>query len=72
MSDYKHFRKTIKAAFAQRRKNVKNCLLSGGFSKEAVQKSLDTLGIAENTRGEAISIEMFGKLSEELIKNETN
>lgn len=70
LSDYKHFRKTVKAAFSQRRKNVKNCLLSGGFSKEAVQKSLDTLGITENTRGEAISIETFGKLSEELIKNE--
>lgn len=70
LSDYKHFRKTIKAAFAQRRKNVKNCLLSGGFSKENVQKSLDNMKITENTRGETISIEDFGKLSEELIKNE--
>ena len=69
LSDYKHFRKTIKAAFAQRRKNVKNCLLSGGFSKENVQKSLETLNISENTRGETISIEDFGKLSEELLKN---
>lgn len=67
LSDYKHFRKTIKAAFSQRRKNIKNCLLSGGFSKEAVQKSLETLGITENTRGETISIEDFGKLSEELL-----
>lgn len=70
LSDYKHFRKTIKSAFAQRRKNVKNCLLSGGFSKENVQKSLENMGITENTRGETISIEDFGKLSEELIKNE--
>lgn len=69
LSDYKHFRKTIKAAFSQRRKNVKNCLLSGGFSKENIQKSLDELNITENTRGETISIELFGKLSEELIKN---
>lgn len=69
LSDYKHFRKTIKAAFSQRRKNIKNCLLSGGFSKESVQKSLETLGITENTRGETISIEDFGKLSQELIKN---
>lgn len=69
LSDYSHFRKTIKAAFSQRRKNVKNCLLAGGFSKENIQKSLDSMNITENTRGETISIEDFGKLSEELIKN---
>lgn len=67
LSDYKHFRKTAKAAFSQRRKNIKNCLLSGGFSKESIQKSLEALGITENTRGETISIENFGKLSEELL-----
>lgn len=69
LTDYNHFRKVIKAAFSQRRKNVKNCLLSGGFSKENIQKSLENLKISENTRGETISIEDFGKLSEELIKN---
>lgn len=69
LSDYSHFRKTIKAAFAQRRKNVKNCLLSGGFMKENIAKSLENLEITENTRGETISIEKFGELSEELIKN---
>lgn len=69
VSDYSHFRKTIKASFAQRRKNIKNCLLSGGFLKETIQKSLDNLGFSENTRGETLSIQDFGKLSEELIKN---
>lgn len=69
LSDYSHFRKTIKAAFSQRRKNIKNCLLSGGFLKENISKVLDSLGITENTRGETISIEKFGELSEELIKN---
>lgn len=69
LTDYKHFRKTVKAAFSQRRKNIKNCLISGGFSKENIQKSLIALQISENTRGETISIEDFGKLSEELIKN---
>lgn len=72
LSDYKHFRKTVKAAFSQRRKNIKNCLLSGGFSKENIQKSLENLNISENTRGETISIEIFGKLSQELIKNAQN
>lgn len=72
LSDYSHFRRTIKAAFSQRRKNIKNCLLSGGFSKENITKSLANLNISQNTRGETISIEDFGKLSEELLKNERN
>ena len=66
LSDYTHFRKTIKAGFAQRRKNVKNCLLSGGFSKEKITSALASLGLDENIRGEKLSIEMFGKLSEAL------
>lgn len=69
LSDYSHFRKTVRAGFAQRRKNIKNCLLNGGFLKDAVLKSLSELGIDENTRGEKLSIETFGKLSELLIKN---
>lgn len=69
LSDYSHFRKTIKAGFAQRRKNIKNCLLNGGFQKENVISALAKLGIDENTRGEKLSIEMFGKLSEGLMKN---
>lgn len=66
LSDYTHFRKTVKAAFSQRRKNIKNCLLSGGFSKENIQRALEKLGFDENTRGEKLSIEDFGRLSEEL------
>ncbi len=69
LSDYAHFRKTVKAAFAQRRKNLKNCLLSGGFSKESIIKSMADLNLDENIRGEKLSIEMFGKLSEELLRN---
>ncbi len=68
LSDYSHFRKTVKTAFAQRRKNIKNCLLSGGFSKESIVKAMENLGMNENTRGEKLSIEDFGRLSEELLK----
>lgn len=68
LSDYSHFRKTIKAAFAQRRKNLKNCLINGGFAKEKVIQTLQALGIDENVRGEKLSIEAFGKLSEQLLK----
>ena len=66
LSDYTHFRKTIKTAFSQRRKNIKNCLLSGGFSKENIQRAMQELGLDENTRGEKLSIEDFGRLSEAL------
>ena len=68
LSDYSHFRKTIKASFGQRRKNIKNALVNGGFEKEKVQTALKNLNIDENTRGESLSIEIFGKLSEELCK----
>lgn len=68
LSDYSHFRKTVRAGFAQRRKNIKNCLLNAAFSKEAVLKSLSELNIDENTRGEKLSIAKFGQLSELLKK----
>lgn len=68
LSDYTHFRRTVKAAFSQRRKNLKNCLLSGGFLKENIQKVMRELGLDENIRGEKLSLEMFGKLSEGLLK----
>jgi len=67
LSDYSHFRKTVRAAFSQRRKTLKNCLLSNGFSKENIVKAMNTLNLDENTRGEKLSLEMFGKLSETLI-----
>lgn len=68
LTDYSHFRKTIKAAFSQRRKNIKNCLLSGGFLKEDIKKAMTELELDENIRGEKLSIETFGKLSESLLK----
>ena len=66
LTDYTHFRKVVKGAFAQRRKNIKNCLMAAGFEKENIQKALSSLGLDENIRGEKLSIEMFGKLSEVL------
>lgn len=66
LSDYNHFRRTIKAGFAQRRKNIKNCLVNGGFDKDIVNSVLEKVGIDTNTRAESISIEKFGEISEEL------
>ena len=66
LSDYANFRKTVRAAFAQRRKTLRNCLISGGFDKEKISKVMSKLSIDEKIRGENLSLEMFGKLSEAL------
>ena len=68
LTDYSHFRKTVKSAFSQRRKNIKNCLLAAGFDKNKVLQALKNLDLDENIRGEKLSIKTFGKLSEELLK----
>ena len=68
LSDYQHFRKTVKAAFSQRRKTLKNCLAGSGFDKEKVSKAISDMNLDENIRGEKLSIEQFGELSEKLIE----
>ena len=68
LSDYKHFRRTIKAAFSQRRKTLKNCLVSNGFSLEKVKEALKKLNLEENIRGEKLSIAQFGEWAELLLK----
>ena len=64
LSDYTHFRRVVKAGFAQRRKTLKNCLLSAGFTKENVNNAIAKMGLDENIRGEKLSTEQFGELSE--------
>jgi len=69
LSDYKFFKKVTKACFGTRRKNIKNSLINGGFSKESVQKALADMLISENVRGETLSIKKLGELSEKLKEN---
>ena len=64
LNDYKHFRKTIKAAFSQRRKTLKNCLVGSGFDKDKVINAISQMQLDENIRGEKLSIQQFGVLSE--------
>ncbi len=64
LDNYTHFRKTIKAAFSQRRKTLKNCLMGASFEREKVVNAIQQLGLDENIRGEKLSIEQFGQLSE--------
>lgn len=68
LSDYSYFRKTVRGGFSARRKNIKNALMNKGFDKDKILTALEKVGISENTRSESISIEDFGRLSEELCK----
>ncbi len=61
-------KRTIKACFASRRKNIKNSLLQGGFLN--VEKVLAQLGIDQNIRGEKLSIVDFERLSKALHENQ--
>ncbi len=69
LNNYDFFKKVVKGCFATRRKNIKNSLINVGFSKEAVEKTLKEINIAENLRGEVLSIEQIGILSEKLKEN---
>ncbi len=61
--------KMIRASFNQRRKTLVNGLNNSpelSFSKEEIQKALESLGISENIRGEALSLEQFAALANAL------
>ncbi len=70
--DYTYLKRTIKAAFSTRRKNIKNALLNGGFMKDIIQSALSAAEIEENTRAESLSIEKLAQLAQELKRNEKN
>lgn len=59
-----NLKRVIRAAFATRRKNIKNCLNNAGFKN--VEATLEKCGIAQNARGETLSLYDFSKLSKEL------
>ena len=54
-------KRTIKAAFNTRRKNIKNSLFSAGMLN--VQEALEKIGMDSNVRGEKLSIHDFNKLA---------
>jgi len=66
VKDEKLFFKVIKAAFAQRRKVLKNGLSSAfsQFSKEEIGEIIAECGFSETVRGETLGIEEFARLSD--------
>ena len=67
LSDYSFFRKVIKAGFSQRRKTLKNCLLSAGFERAKIENSIKSLNLDENIRGEVLGLPEFGRLADVLL-----
>ncbi|EHG23940.1 16S rRNA (adenine(1518)-N(6)/adenine(1519)-N(6))-dimethyltransferase RsmA [Selenomonas noxia] len=63
-ADEKLFFRLIRAAFGQRRKTLLNALTGAGLTKEMSRAGLSAAGIAENMRGEQLSLEDFARLSD--------
>jgi 16S rRNA (adenine1518-N6/adenine1519-N6)-dimethyltransferase len=60
--DEKLFFKYVKAAFANKRKNILNNLSNLGFTKDELREKLDTIGIEGNRRAESLSIDDYMEL----------
>lgn len=62
------FFRVVKAAFAQRRKTLLNCLGSayGGRSKDELRQILSNCGLPEDIRGERLGIPEFAALADAL------
>ena len=63
-ADEKLFFRLVRAAFGQRRKTLLNALTGAGLTKEMSRAGLTSAGIAENMRGEQLSLADFARLSD--------
>ena len=60
------FFEVVRAAFGQRRKTLRNCLINK-FELSAVDEALEKAGIDGKRRGETLSIEEFAVLSNNFL-----
>ena len=67
MKNEKLFFEIVKQAFTQKRKTLKNNLKN--YNLEKIEKVLNKNGKDLSVRAEAITIEEFIKISDELAKN---
>lgn len=63
VSDEAFFRRVVKAAFAQRRKTLRNTLSASGFGGPHLEPLLKSLDIDPVRRGETLSLEEFSRLA---------
>lgn len=68
VTEEKAFFQVVKAAFAQRRKTLLNCLSAvyGQYSKDQLRELLSQCGLPEDVRGERLGISEFAALSDAL------
>ncbi len=72
LEDKGYFFKIVKAAFGQRRKMLTNALANASYlevSRDQILEALSAMGKDEKIRGETLSAEEFGELSNRLRKN---
>ena len=62
--DEKLFFRLVRAAFGQRRKTLLNALTGAGLTKVQTRAGLAAAGIAEQMRGEQLSLTDFARLSD--------
>lgn len=65
------FFKLVKVSFMQRRKTLINALVNGGIikNKETANNIFANVGLENNVRGEALSIEQFAELSNYIVEH---
>ncbi len=71
VKDEKLLFKLIRASFNQRRKTLVNGLNNSpelSFTKEEIQKALESIGLIDNIRGEALTLQQFALLSNTLTR----
>lgn len=71
MYDRELFFKVVKCAFGQRRKTLLNTLCNQGgfgFSKDEMTEIINSAGLNEKVRGEAMNIEEFARLSDKIYE----
>ncbi len=69
--DEKLMFRIIRASFNQRRKTLANGLKNSAeldFTKEEIETAIECLGKSTSVRGEALTLEEFAKLSDELLE----
>lgn len=59
-------RQVVDAAFAQRRKTIRNSMSASGFDKDALDAAFAAVGIAPTTRAEKLALGQFVALAQEL------
>ena len=68
--DERFFFRTVRAAFAQRRKTLSNALRSGfsELDRADIEAAMEKAGLPPAVRGETLSIAQFAALSNALLR----